>query len=436
MSGEREVAEPDPSQPGQTPDGQPDRDADRWLTPGVVGVGAASLCSDTSHELVTSLLPSFLASTLHAGPAALGAVEGVSDALTGLAKLVGGPLATDPRRRGRLAANGYLGTTLATAAIGLTTAVWQVAVLRAVAWISRGIRSPARDTLLTSLVSRKSYGRAIGVERAGDNAGAIIGPLLAALLVGLVGIRWAMLASIVPGLLAVLAIGTAAREARRAMAGQAALRQAPLRRVLSLQLGRLHRAGLTRLLVPIACFELGNVAATLLILRATGLLTGPDRSATAAASAAIVLYAAHNAVASGTSLLAGPLCDRRSPRLAFVLGAAGYALGYLLFAAGPSSWPALLVAFALAGAGIGLAETAQSAAIAYALPDELRGNGFGALGLVQSAGDLGSTLIAGLLWAAVSPGVAFGYAGVWMIAGIVLALVTWSRSPGRAVRTS
>ena len=389
-------------------------DTDRWLTPGVVGVGGASLCSDTSHELVTSLLPGFLSATLHSGPAALGAVEGVSDALTGLSKLVGGPLASDPRRRGRLAAGGYAGTAVATAAIGLTTAVWQVGVLRAMAWTSRGIRTPARDTLLTSLVSDNRYGRAIGVERAGDNAGAILGPLLAAGLVGLVGVRWAMLASIVPGLLAVLAIGTAAREARRSMTGQPSVR-----RTLSLQLRRLHRAGLTRLLIPIACFELGNVAATLLILRATGLLSANPQTAQTATSVAIVLYAAHNAVAAGTSLIAGPVCDR-SPRRALMIGALAYVLGYLLFAVGVGGWPMLLAAFVLSGAGIGFAETAQSSAIAYALPENLRGNGFGVLGLVQAAGDLGSTVIAGLLWSVGSATVAFGYASAWMVACLVL----------------
>jgi hypothetical protein len=87
-----------PAGPGQEPE--------RWLSPGVAGVGAASLFSDAGHEMATSVLPTFLTSTLHAGPAALGAIEGVSDALVGLSKLAGGPLAGDPVRRGRLASGG------------------------------------------------------------------------------------------------------------------------------------------------------------------------------------------------------------------------------------------------------------------------------------------------------------------------------------------
>jgi hypothetical protein len=122
--------------------GVPRADGERWLTRGVWGVGGASLFSDAGHELATSLLPTFLTSTLHAGPGALGAIEGASDALMGVSKLAGGPLSNDPARRGRLASGGYVGTAVATAAIGLAATVWQVAVLRALAWISRGIRKP------------------------------------------------------------------------------------------------------------------------------------------------------------------------------------------------------------------------------------------------------------------------------------------------------
>ena len=168
-------------------------DAGSWLSPAVASISAASFFSDAGHEIATSLLPGFLSSVLHSGPGALGIIEGSSDALVGLAKLVGGPLSNDPGRRGRLASGGYLGTAVATGAIGLATAVWQVAILRAAGWASRGLRSPARDMLLTSLTPPAAYGRAFGLERAGDNAGAVAGPLLAAGLVAWAGIRPALL---------------------------------------------------------------------------------------------------------------------------------------------------------------------------------------------------------------------------------------------------
>jgi len=390
----------------------------RWVTPGVLGVGSASLFSDTGHELVTSVMPTFLTSTLHSGPGALGAIEGVADALTGLSKLAGGPLAADPRRRARLASSGYLGTAVATAAIGLATAVWQVAILRALAWASRGIRSPAQDMLLTSLVREDAYGRAFGLERAGDNAGAIIGPLAASALVAALGVRHAILLAIVPGILAAVAITIAAREARRAVTEPGA------RRTLTLNLAELRRAGLVRTLTPVVLFELGNVATTLLILRATELLHtgaghGLGRGLTAATSLAILLYAAHNAAATVAALGGGQLVDRLNPRLVFASGALMYVGGYVLFAIGPHPWPLLLAAFLLSGVGIGFAETAESTVVAQGLPERLRSNGFGVLGLTQSVGDLGSTVVAGLLWSLVSPAVAFGYAAAWMAASVI-----------------
>lgn len=414
---------------GVTEPGRDDEGA--WLSRGVAGVGAASFFSDAGHELATSVLPTFLTSTLHAGPAALGAVEGVSDALIGLSKLAGGPLAADPRRRGRLASGGYLGTAIATAAIGVTTAVWQVGLLRAVAWVSRGIRSPARDMLLTSLVPPAAYGRAFGVERAGDNAGAVVGPLLAAVLVAVLGLRHAILLAFIPGVLAAACITVAARAARRSVL------PAEGRRRLSFNLAELRRQGLARVLVPATLFEFGHLAATLLILRATDLLHGPaagGRSLTAATSLVILLYAAHNAAAAVASVVGGHLIDRRGARWVFAAGGVLYVLAYLAFAREQHGVLLLGAGFLVAGTGIGLAETAESVLVARALPESLRSNGFGVLGLVQSLGDLGATAVAGVLWALVSPQVAFLYATTWMAGSVVAALTVRARPSATAPR--
>ncbi len=381
-----------------------------WLTPGVAGVGAASFFSDAGHEMTTAMLPTFLTSTLHASAGALGVIEGIADALTGVTKLAGGPIANDPDRRGRTAAGGYLGTALATGAIGLAATVWQAGALRAVAWLSRGIRSPSRDALLSSLAPRHSYGKAFGFERAGDNLGAVVGPLLAAGLVGWIGIRPTIYLAAVPGLFALLAILVAARESRRRRRGAPAVRAE--RRTLDL--AALRRAGMMRAMAPVALFYLGNIATTLLILRATGLLTGPDRSVTAATSLAVLLYAGHNVIATIASIGGGYLLDRVGPRPVFAGAAVAYVLSYLGFALAGSTVTAVSVSFALAGAGIGLAETAQSALVARLLPDSLRGSGFGVLGAVKAGGALLASAIAGLLYAAVSPVVAFCYVAGWM----------------------
>lgn len=386
---------------------------ERWLTPGVGAVGATSFFSDSGHEITTALLPTFLTSTLHGSAAALGIIDGFSDALVGVMQLVGGPLANDPRKRARTASGGYLGTALATGAIGLAATVWQAGVLRALAWASRGLRSPSRDALLASLTPTSAHGRAFGLERAGDNLGAVAGPLLAAGLVAAVGVRPALLLAAIPGLFAAIAIFVAARAGRRrnAATGEIARRR--------LDLAALRDAGMLRALAPVALFEFGNVATTLLILRATQLLSTPHRSLTAATSLAILIYAGHNVIATLASLAAGRWYDRAGPRVVFAAGGAVYVIGYGLFAAGGNSVWLLAVAFGAAGAGIGLAEPTESAVVAQLLPDQLRGSGFGALGVVRASGDVIATVVAGVLYTVVSPAAAFAYAAAWMCAAVL-----------------
>lgn len=397
--------------------GAPDGDgaAGRWLTPGVGAVGAASFFSDSGHEITTSVLPAFITGTLGASASALGIIDGISDALVGVMKLAGAPLANDRTKRGRTASGGYLGTALATGAIGATVAVWQAGLFRALAWLSRGLRSPSRDALLASLSPPSAHGRAFGLERAGDNLGAVVGPLLAAGLVAWVGVRPALLLAAVPGLFAALAILVAARAARRddPAGGEPAARR--------LQLAALRDAGMLRALLPVALFEFGNLAATLLILRAAHLFVSPLRSATAATSLAILVYAGHNVAATVASLLAGRWYDRAGPRTVFATAAAVYVVGYGLFAVGGHSVALVVVAFCAAGIGIGLAEPTQSAVVSQLLPDRLRGSGFGVLGAVQAAGDLVATVVAGFLYTLVSPAAAFGYAAAWMAAAMLAA---------------
>ena len=190
-----------------------------WLTPGVAGIGGASFLADVGHEIPTALLPSLLTSTLAAPASTLGVIEGVSDALAGVARLGGGALADDPQRRRSVAVGGYATTAVLSAGIGVCTTPLQVGVLRAGAWTARGLRVPARNALLADIVPADVYGKAYGFERAMDNLGAIVGPLFAIVLVGAVGTRWAIGLSVIPGLLAAVAILYAIRhtfEAHRA----------------------------------------------------------------------------------------------------------------------------------------------------------------------------------------------------------------------------
>jgi hypothetical protein len=87
----------------------------------------------------------------------------------------------------------------------------------------------------------------------------------------------------------------------------------------------------------------------------------------------------------------------------------------------------LLVAFALAGAGIGYAETAEHATVAAFAPPEIRGSAFGLLATMQAIGNVTASVLAGLLYTVASPTVAFGYLAGWML--IALAALGWAARP-------
>jgi MFS family permease len=389
------------------------------LTPGVRDIGLASLLSDLGHEVPTALLPSFLTSTLGAPAAALGLIEGVADGLSGAAKLAGGALADDPERRRATALGGYTATAVLSSLIGLTTAAWQVGVLRAGAWAARGLRVPSRNALLADVVPANAYGRAYGFERAMDNFGAIGGPLLALGLVALIGVRTSILLSVVPGLLAALAILAAIRTIPRPAVRHHQPIRIRVRPVLQGQLGRL--------LLGVSAFEFGNAAATLLILRATDLLT-PEHGHNSAVKIALALYAGYNLAATLTSVPGGTLGDRRGNLLVLSLGVLAFGIAYFGLAFVGSGIFLLALLFALAGVAIGFVETAEHSAIASLAPSDLRGSAFGLLAAVQSFGNLAASAIAGVLWTLTSPRVAFLYLAAWMASS--LAALALARRPG------
>ncbi|HSD78766.1 MAG TPA: MFS transporter [Solirubrobacteraceae bacterium] len=382
----------------------------RWLNRGVAGIGVASFFSDVSHEVPTALLPALLTTTLGAPAAALGTIEGIADGIAGAAKLAGGALADDPGRRRATAMGGYTATAVLSALIGAATAAWQVGVLRAGAWLSRGLRTPSRNALLTDVVVPEAYGRAYGFERAMDNAGAIAGPLLALALISLVGIREAILLSVIPGLLAALAIFVAVRSARRLEPHERPPLRIRIRPVLHGRLGRLFAA--------VTAFELGNVAATLLILRATNLLT-PGHGHDSAVRLAVVLYAVYNAAAMVISIPAGHVTDRRGATAVLAVGAVGALAAFTGFALAGTSVALLAALFALAGTGKGAVETAQGAAVAVLAPPDLLGSAFGALATIQSFANLAASAVAGALWTLVSPRTAFLYLAGWTAVSVV-----------------
>ena len=264
-------------------------------------------------------------------------------------------------------------------------------------------RVPARNALLADVVPPAAYGRAYGSD-AMDNLGAIFGPLLAIVLVGVVGTRWAIVLSVLPGLAAALAIVYAIRHTASPHDRDREPSRLRVRPVFQGRLGRL--------MIGVTAFELGNCAATLLILRATEIFS-PGRTEDRATQLALLLYILYNVAAAAVSVPAGRHGDRHSP-------------------VGPSEVLALAPAFVLTGIGIGCAETAQHAAVAILAPNRIRGSAFGILAAIQAGGNLAASTIAGILWTAASPRTAFVFLGVMMITAVPIIAVATARSSPHA----
>src|SRR6266576_6348888 len=234
-----------------------------WLNRTVLGVGLTSLFSDWSHETATAILPAFLAA-IGAGPAWLGAIEGVADGLSSFAKLAAGHFTDRLKRRKPLAVVGYAFTALATASFAFATHAHHVLFGRAAAWLGRGVRSPAKKALLAADVPPNAYGRAFGLERLMDTVGAIAGPLTALWLLEATGhsFRKVFLWTLLPGLIAVAAFWLLVRE-------RLARAEASREKLIGL---KALPPTFRRPLVGVGVFGAGDFSHTLLILYATRML--------------------------------------------------------------------------------------------------------------------------------------------------------------------
>ena len=400
----------------------------RWLNRNVVGMAVTSFLSDAGHEMVTAVLPGFLA-TLGVAAAALGWIEGVSDAASSFVKLGAGWYSDRIGHRKGIVALGYFltGTALALFA---AAASWPLVLFgRVISWFGRGIRGPLRDAMLAESVTPDTRGKAFGLHRASDTVGAIVGPLAG---VGLIAVlphpdpsapfRTIFILSLIPGLASVLSFVLLVHENRRPenrkLRFWGALRDLP--------------KSYTRFLQGVGLFGMGDFSHTLLILAAIQLLT-PAHGPVRAAQIGALLYVVRNALYAAASFPIGVLADRMDKTK---LLATGYLLG--VFTAAQIAWALALNdasvfrlagVFATAGIYIAIQDALEGAIPADLVPSPSRGTAYGLMGTVNGVGDLIASILVGTLWSAVSPVVAFDCAGVVMLAGTLLLIRNWQRRP-------
>ena len=350
------------------------------ITGNVLILGLVSFFTDVSSEMVYPLLPLFLTGVLGAGPAFLGVIEGVAESTASLLKLFSGLLSDRMRGRKKLVLFGYSLSALMRPLIGSAASPLMVLLVRTGDRVGKGLRTSPRDALIADSVDPSVRGKAYGFHRSMDNAGALLGPLVATgLLAYLVSdVRQVFWLAALPGLAAVLLIVWKLREVERKSP------QAPKPRLSLLPAGPLRRY-----LLILFLFTLGNSSDTFLLLKA-GTLGVP-------AFRIPLLWAFFNAVKMLSTMPFGSLSDRVGRRGIILAGWCVYSLSYLGYAFAASETQIWLL-FALYGLFYGLTEGVEKAFLADMADPALRGAAFGWYNFAIGAGAFPASLLFGLIW--------------------------------------
>src|SRR5262245_35604590 len=265
--------------------------------------------------MIYPLLPAFVTGTLKAGPAFLGAVEGLAETTAALLKLIAGRLADRLPRRKPLVVAGYSLSSATRPLLALATAPLHVLLIRLFDRVGKGVRGAPRDALLADVTPGDRWGRAYGFHRAMDHAGAVVGPILAsAALLFTTDLRVVFGLAAVPAALAIAALVFGVREEPRDRPVSARAKDG----------GGPLRPGLRSYLGVLAVFTLGNSSDAFLLLRA--------QEAGVALTVVPLLWSFHHVVKSAASTAGGSLSDRVGRRKAIVAGWIVYALAYAGFA--------------------------------------------------------------------------------------------------------
>lgn len=357
---------------------------------GVVALGWVSFLNDAASEMIYPLLPDFVTRVLGAGPAALGLIEGVAEATASLAKVAAGWWSDKVKRRKPFVVLGYSIATVARPLTGLAASWTQVLAIRFSDRLGKGLRTPPRDALLADLAPAESRGRAYGLQRAMDNAGALVGPIVAALLLRfwITDERTVFLLALVPGLLAVLLLVTRIPERKR---------ESPPRGASIELSGPLSRPLWTAIAI-FSLFTLANSTDAFLLLRA--------RDCGVPVWQLPLLWAFFNGAKAAVGVPGGALSDRIGRVPTITLGWLIYALSYLGFAFVHSA-AAIWTLFGFYALFFAASEGAERALIADLAGEKMRGRAFGVFHAAIGLSALPASILFGLWWTLFGPRTAF-----------------------------
>ena len=363
----------------------------RQLPPTVFALSVVSFLNDTSSEIIYPLLPAFLALTLGASPFAIGLIEGFAESVASILKLFSGYLSDKFNNRKLPVFLGYSLAAIMRPMLSFVTSWPQVLVVRMTDRVGKGIRGAPRDALIASSVPVESRGLAFGFNRAADHAGAVVGPVIAFLLLTLIAAnpddptareyqRVFLFASI-PVVLGLFVIVFFVREKAEPEHEAEAI---PIKFSL-----REFDGNFIKFLAIISLFTLSNSTDAFLLLRA--------KEAGIAPPLLPLLWMVLHFSKVLSSLAGGALSDKVGRKRLIFAGWIIYALVYAAFGYIHAPWQAWLL-FAVYGLYFGLTEGVEKALVADLVPDEKRGTAFGFYNLAFGITVFPASLLFGLLW--------------------------------------
>ncbi len=397
----------------------------RRLPRNVYAIGLVSFLNDASSEVIYPLLPVFLALSLGASPAAIGLIEGGAESVSSILKLFAGYLSDRLGKRKGLVVFGYA---LASASRMLLAFVgsWPQALGARIAdRVGKGIRGAPRDALIADTVAIEERGIAFGLHRAMDHLGAVVGPLVAFVVLWLVAARpeeptrieyqWVFLVAAVPAALSVLVAIAFVRDTREP--GAHADAHPPRLSLRGFDGNFLYFLGV------LALFTLSNSSDAFLLLRAS--------DAGVQTEVLPLLWAALHVTKVASSLVGGDLSDRLGRKRLICSGWLLYAAVYAGFAL-VTSTAGVWALFLVYGVYFGLAEGAEKALVADLVRADQRGTAYGLYNLAIGITVFPASLMMGVLWSYGGPATAFLVsAALGASAAVLLLAVRAHRAPAR-----
>jgi MFS family permease len=376
-------------------------------------VTATSFLTDISSEMLFNLIPLFLANVLGVGTAVIGLIDGIAETTASLTKIYAGALSDQLGRRKWLAVIGYGLSAFSKPFLYFANAWGWVLGVRFSDRIGKGVRTAPRDALVADSINEKQRGLAFGIHRAGDTAGAFVGLGLAALIVWLTEkgaaeltrhtFQIAVLASILPAVLAVIVMAFGARDVAIAQKSSGKL--------------QLTLSGLDKrfklFLFVVVLFTLGNSSDSFIVL--LGQNRGLD------VLQVMLMVMTFNLVYASLASPFGSLSDRLGRRTLIIAGWIVYGLIYLGFALSYTGWHVWAL-FGLYGIYYAATDGVGRALVADIVPQERRGGAYGLYNAAVGITALPASVIAGLLWQGAGSWHGFGPSAPFIF-GAALALL-------------